>query len=64
MLNLVEGADIMKIYIVEVEKNLVTEVKVEAENEEEAVEKAIKMCQDESGWWTGATEEYDARVFS
>lgn len=53
----------MKIYLVEVEKNLVTEVEVEAENKDEAEEKTIKMCRDEPGWWTGATEEYDARVF-
>jgi hypothetical protein len=53
----------MRTYLVEVEKNLVTEVEVEAENREEAREKAIKMCQDEPAWWTGVTEEYDALVF-
>lgn len=50
-------------YLVEVEKNIVTEIKVEAKDEDEALEKAIQMCKDEPGWWTGATEEYDGRVF-
>lgn len=50
-------------YLVEVEKYLTTELKVEADNEDEALEKAIQMCKDEPNWILEESAEWDGRVF-
>lgn len=52
------------LYMVEVSKTLTTEMEhIEADSEEKAIDKAIKMIEEEPAWLTGATTDWDARVF-